>query len=325
MENDIKVSICCITYNQEKYIRKAIDSFLNQKTNFNYEIIIRDDASQDNTANIIREYEAKYPDIIHGIYEEVNGFSNGVKKAISVTFEKAKGKYIAICEGDDYWIDESKLQIQYDYMEKNPECTFCFHNAVLYDERIKKQTTNFIPRYKDQKKYLKKDNNYNVIELALLDSIPTASYFFYNNKEWPEWFFNAYVGDLPLQLIRTNDGYAHYIDKVMSVYRIGTNISMMDKFKAENNSKNKEKIISRIDGIIYIYEKANKMSNYKYDDDFNKLIDNQIVFKIMFKKEKNLNEREKKALKNVDLNIKIKYFLKIHFNGLYQILKKLKN
>ncbi len=322
-DNDIKVSICCITYNQEKYIRDAIESFLSQKTNFKYEIIIRDDASTDNTAKIVKEYEEKYPDIIHGIYEKVNGFKRGVKRAINVTFEIAKGKYIAICEGDDYWTDENKLQIQYDYMEKHPDCSFCFHNAVIYDEEVKKNTVNFIPRYKKQLKYLKKDNIYNVGELALLDQIPTASYFFYNSNNWPNWFFNCIVGDLPLQLIRTNDGYAYYIDKVMSAYRIGTNISMMDKFRRENSDVNK--VINRINGYIYIYKNVNEMTDYKYDKDLKIIINDLIVSKLILSPPDSLTEEEKMALSDSKLTRKIKYFLNKHFSVLYQFLRKTKH
>ena len=117
-DNNIMVSICCITYNQEKFIRQALDGFLMQKTNFKYEIIIHDDASTDNTANIILEYEKKYPDIIKPIYQTENQYSKG-KKPTLITYKAAQGKYIALCEGDDYWIDENKLQLQVDYMEKN--------------------------------------------------------------------------------------------------------------------------------------------------------------------------------------------------------------
>jgi len=137
---NIMVSIDCITYNHEDYIRDTIDSFLMQKTNFNYEILIHDDASTDRTAEIITEYQKKYPDIIKPIFQKQNQYSQGVKH-ISYKFNhtRAKGKYIAFCEGDDYWIDENKLQKQVDFLETNPECTFCFHNAIVLDE-LKKKT-----------------------------------------------------------------------------------------------------------------------------------------------------------------------------------------
>ena len=119
-EKNIMVSICCITYNQEKYIKDAIEGFLMQKTNFLFEIIIHDDASTDKTADIIREYQQKYPDKIRTILQKENQYKKGVRNSYTV-FKEAKGKYIAFCEGDDYWIDENKLQKQVNYMEEHED------------------------------------------------------------------------------------------------------------------------------------------------------------------------------------------------------------
>jgi len=110
MSDDPIVSICCITYNHEKYIRDAIEGFLMQKTLFPIEILIHGDASTDKTADIIKEYEVKYPDIIKPIYQTENQFSKGVSISATYQFPRARGKYIAICEGDDYWTDPHKLQ-----------------------------------------------------------------------------------------------------------------------------------------------------------------------------------------------------------------------
>lgn len=121
------VSIICITYNHEQYIRQCLDGFMMQVTNFPFEVLIHDDASTDNTANIIREYEAKYPDVIKPIYQSENQYSKGVKIGLTYLYPKAKGKYIAECEGDDYWTDPLKLQKQVDFLEKNLEFSFCCH------------------------------------------------------------------------------------------------------------------------------------------------------------------------------------------------------
>ncbi len=121
-ENVHLVSICCITFNHEKYIGKTLEGFLMQKTNFSFEILIHDDASTDSTANVIREYEAKYPHIIKPIYQTENQFSKGIRSMYGVfNFPRASGKYIAMCEGDDYWIDENKLQSQADFLEQNED------------------------------------------------------------------------------------------------------------------------------------------------------------------------------------------------------------
>ena len=120
------VSICCITYNQEAYIRDALDGFIKQKTNFQWELLIHDDASTDRTAEIIREYAKRYPDRIFPILQTENQYSQGLTN-ISGTFNfpRARGKYIAMCEGDDYWTDETKLQRQVDFMEAHPGCSLC--------------------------------------------------------------------------------------------------------------------------------------------------------------------------------------------------------
>ena len=129
------VSISCITYNHEPYIVQALNGFLMQKTSFPFEVLVHDDASTDRTADIIREYEKKFPKIIKPIYQKENQYSKGFT-AVTATwnFPRAQGKYIALCEGDDYWIDENKLQIQVDFLERNPEYTMCFHNAEVLNE-----------------------------------------------------------------------------------------------------------------------------------------------------------------------------------------------
>jgi len=132
------VSICCITYNHEKYIRDAIEGFLMQKTNFTFEILIHDDASTDKTAEIVREYEQKYPQLIKPIYQTENQYSKGINPGVEFLFPRARGKYIALCEGDDYWIDPLKLQKQVDFLEANPEFGLVYTNFITVDENKKK-------------------------------------------------------------------------------------------------------------------------------------------------------------------------------------------
>ena len=129
-----EVSICCITYNHAKYIRDALDGFLMQKTSFPIEVLIHDDASTDGTADIIREYEAKYPDIIKPVYQTENQYSKGLRMVnMKYNYPRAQGKYIALCEGDDFWTDPKKLQIQYDFMESHPDYSLCMHGRNNLD------------------------------------------------------------------------------------------------------------------------------------------------------------------------------------------------
>lgn len=131
MGQKIEVSIICNTYNQEKYIRKAMESFLSQKTSFDFEILIHDDASSDNTRGIIEEYATKYPDIVKAILQSENQWRKSVDFTYEYQYPRVKGKYIAFCEGDDYWIDDSKLQKQYDILESNPLIDMCAHRAIV--------------------------------------------------------------------------------------------------------------------------------------------------------------------------------------------------
>jgi len=322
MKEDILVSVCCITYNQEEYIRDAIEGFLKQKVNFKYEIIIHDDASTDNTPNIIKEYEEKYPDIIKPIYQKENQSRKG-KKVSLITYGEAKGKYIAICEGDDYWIDENKLQLQVDYMEKNPNCTLLFHNAKIIDMLDNKETV-FVPHAKQVKKYMKKDGNYNVGELELIEFIPTASYMFRteNVARLPGWFEKCFVGDWPLRLIMTSFGYAHYMEKIMCVYRKNAKGSMTVK----NEKKEKESI----EGKKYILTRKNEFIDWideftekKYKSVFN-------LRRAQYKIEELLIEGKKsEIIKKGHLKLfsnkqKIKYIIKIYFPNIIKFYKKVR-
>ena len=321
MNNEILVSICCITYNHEKFIRQALDGFLMQKTNFKFEIIIHDDASTDSTQEIIHEYENKYPDIIKAIYQKENQYKKGIK-ASYITYQNAKGKYIAVCEGDDYWIDENKLQIQVDYMEQNPKCSFCFHNAKYLNMKNMDNTKVCIPFCKKQIRYIKKNNIYDVGELALLDQIPTASYLF-KKVDFPEWYNNCIAGDLATQLICTSYGYAYYIDRIMSVYRIGTGQSITDKWIED--AKDYEKELERINKCIKLYEDINEYTKYAYSKEFEYLIDKLKAVIILTNPNAQVSKRDYKKLKrNLDFYIKIKLFIRVHLKKIYYKLKQLK-
>ncbi len=127
-------SICCITYNHKSYIREAIDSFLMQETNFPFEILIHDDASTDGTTKIIMDYAKKYPDIIRPIIQTENQYTKGGLINPRFVFPKARGKYIALCEGDDYWTDKTKLQKQVTFLENNPGYVITYTDSRSFDE-----------------------------------------------------------------------------------------------------------------------------------------------------------------------------------------------
>ena len=129
------VSIVCEVYNHKPYLRRCLDGFVMQKTDFPFEIVIHDDASPDGSAEIIREYEKDYPQLFNPIYQTENQYSKGVQLWRTIQFPRARGKYIAICEGDDYWTDPLKLQKQVDYLEKETDCGLCFTDYSIKDEK----------------------------------------------------------------------------------------------------------------------------------------------------------------------------------------------
>ena len=215
------VSISCITYNHEPYIVQALNGFLMQKTSFPFEVLVHDDASTDRTADIIREYEKKFPKLIKPIYQKENQYSKGFT-SVTATWNvpRAQGKYIALCEGDDYWIDENKLQMQVDFLEKNPEYTMCFHNAIEHYE------DGSVP----DKEFSQVENrDYSGIEFFKHWIVPTASVIY--KKEITESDFykkikedrNLIFGDTPLFLTSTKYGRVRGFSNTMVVYRRQTN------------------------------------------------------------------------------------------------------
>ena len=162
--NNVVVSIDTLSYNHAKYISQCLDGLLKQRTNFAFEILVCDDASTDDTAKLIHEYEEKYPNIVVPLYQKENKYSKGIKMSATYQFPRAKGKYIAICEGDDYWIDENKLQMQVDFLEKNSEYGMCYTNFNIYYQNKKKfeydlfttQSEKFLKQYDSLEQWILK-------------------------------------------------------------------------------------------------------------------------------------------------------------------------
>lgn len=243
----VMVSINCITYNHEKYIAQAIEGFLSQRTNFEVEILIHDDASTDRTADIIREYVQKYPEKFNVIYQTENQYSKGVFIG-RLNEERARGKYIAVCEGDDYWTDPYKLQKQVDYMEANPDCTLCFHDA--YVETGGKLHTNWhvIPWMPENRKLASSvPRTYDAGELQLLGFVPTMSMLYVNDfHDASRWLEETPARDASIRLYITSRGYAYYMPEVMSVYRYeveGSATTIWNEGNVERDVKRHEEFI----------------------------------------------------------------------------------
>ena len=229
------VSICCITYNHAPYIRSALDGFLMQETDFAYEILIHDDASTDGTADIIREYTARYPDIIKPILREENQYSKGISNISIFNFPRARGEFIAMCEGDDYWTDPHKLRKQVDFLRARPDCSLCFHSSKIISVDGSMAEGMMRP-YRESRK---------VEPEAIVDKstgYPTASLVFPARivKTLPDYYLHCPVGDIPMQLMMACAGYAYYMDEPMCVYRVGVASSWTSLMK-QGDYENKQK------------------------------------------------------------------------------------
>lgn len=262
---DILVSINCITYNHQDYIADAIESFLMQKTNFPFEIVIGEDCSTDSTMEIIQSYKERFPQMINVVTSEKNVgmFQNGKR-----VHEASRGKYIAVCEGDDYWLDPYKLQKQIDYMEKNPTCSLCFHNARIVDVNKNILHLNMLEHTAvglRRNYYRKKNSEYSAGELTLLGSIPTNSMVYKKSTLncVPDWYYAAPSGDVCTQFIAAAEGYAYYIDEFMSVYRFGVPLSVTTQWRQE---KNVEQRTSLAKGCMKLAEEFDAYTGYKYTE-----------------------------------------------------------
>lgn len=216
---EIKVTVCSITYNHAQYIRACLDSILMQKTNFAFEIVINDDCSTDGTTEILKEYETRFPDIIRPIYHKENQYSKGVRDVFQrFVFPNARGRYCAICEGDDYWIDPLKLQKQYDMLEADKRISYCFTNRLTINEVLNKTRVDC---HKD-KIYTLLDflSGFNPgIQNAMFRK---AVYEKFHNKNYDQ----LVNGDRLIPFYCLQEGYAKCLQEITAVYRVtGSGVS----------------------------------------------------------------------------------------------------
>ncbi len=211
------VIVWCLTYNQKGFIRDTLDGFVMQQTNFPFEVVVHDDASTDGTTDIVMEYAERYPEIIKPMVETENQWQKGgLKHIISIMNEQhRRGKYIAFCEGDDYWIDPNKLQRQVDFLESNPDYSMCFHSA-------KKKYETDARAWIDCENI--QDKDYDATDIFINWTVPTASVLcrkeamdFYANLKHPEQIQNY---DIFIILSCAMVGKIRGMHEQMSVYRI---------------------------------------------------------------------------------------------------------
>lgn len=243
-----KVSIICTCFNHEKYISQALDSFLMQKTNFKYEIIVYDDMSKDNSRKIIEEYRIQHPHVIKTIFPNENQKSQGINIIDEFIVHYLEGKYVAICEGDDYWIDENKLQKQYDFLETHNDYSSCVHNTRLYNCNKNKFEGNISSLNVSREILLEEIvmNDFSKIK------IHTSSFFMrseYYIKRPYFFYLTPGVGDYPQKINLTLNSRMMYFKENMSVYRI-----FSGKSAWSTQNKTKSKIIQNYENILKMLE-----------------------------------------------------------------------
>jgi len=241
------VTVSLVAFNQAAFIREAIESCLTQKTQFAYEIIIHDDASTDNTAEIILEYAEKYPEIIRPIIQTENQFSKGTEINAQIIIPQAKGKYIAFLEADDYWIDPSKLQTQVDYLESNPDVVMCFTATKrMFPNSSKEPKINRFQN-RDTRCEIKDVIRYGGSLVDMGSAVVQRSIF----NKIPDWYYYAQTWDLTVPLLSLLHGKIQYMNQVTSVYRYNVSGSWTQKnfTQLQRRKKNRIKSIKVTDGF----------------------------------------------------------------------------
>lgn len=213
------VTVCIITYNHREYVASAIDGALMQQADFPYEILIGEDESQDGTREVCINYAERYPDRIRLFLRSrddvihINGHATGRFNFVE-SLKACGGKYIALCEGDDYWTDPQKLQKQVDFLDSHPECSMSFHNtSIKFQDSMKVSSLRYLPGQK---------TIWTLEDILYRNPITTCSAVFRNGivNQLPQWFFALPMGDWPLWVLLTQHGPAGYLDDDMATYRV---------------------------------------------------------------------------------------------------------
>lgn len=210
----MKLSVCSITYNHGKFIRQALDSILAQCVSFDYEIVIADDCSTDDTRTILNEYSERFPGVIRLILHEKNV---GVTHNFKSVLDEARGQYVALCEGDDYWIDVNKLQRQVDFLDKHPDHSICFHKAKIDFFEVEP-----FP-FKDYNEHTPETTSIHDLIKGNYIHTPTVVYRNHLFGKYPESFLNLKFGDWPLHLLNAQYGKIHFIPEELGAYRVYAN------------------------------------------------------------------------------------------------------
>lgn len=304
----VLVSISCITFNHAPFIRQCFDSFLMQKTDFKFEILIHDDASTDGTKEIIEEYTLKYPDLFFPIYQSENQYSKGVRGMMErFNFIRARGKYIALCEGDDYWINPYKLQKQIDFLEANPNYSLVLSNVEnLYE---------YVPEahgYDFWKHQINANTDFDISTKNLIShamgALTAGSVFVKDLYKSNEQLKRAIGGEVKIWMVLSKYGKIRFMHQAMAKYR-----RQPDSISHTKQFTNQE--ISLVLNRIDYFKALNDFFENKYQKQFKDKINFLLLEYIQ--KQRHLNKTAISISNNiVKLVLKNPSFLKMFFNWL---------
>ncbi len=301
------VSISCLTYNHEKYIKQCLDGLLMQETTFSFEVLVHDDASKDGTAKIIHEYELKYPEIIKPIYQTENQYSKGGGIIAKIQRARTSGKYVAYCEGDDWWTDKKKLQKQIDFLEKNTEYGMCYGMARKFCQSKERVSGIFGADFHNFDHLLKG----NVIptltvcaRVSLVDKYMDEINPY--NRGWV-------MGDYPRWLWFAENSKIKFMNEIFATYRV------LDESASHSNS------LDRVLRFNKSYVEIQNFYSMKYRNrpvaEFDKHFFSAFFYMKIGDRESAL--RELSLIKNKNLKIKILLFISRN-SFLFSIYRKLK-
>lgn len=301
--DDIKVSVLCAVYNHAEFLRACLDGFVMQKTNFKYEVIIHDDASPDGSADIIREYAAKYPDIFVPIYQTENQYSKEGRIPQRFMYPKVRGKYVAWCEGDDCWIDPEKLQKQVDFLDGHPDFSACVHCAKWTYYSTGKSFV--FPQIKESREYTAE-------EVILNGGIYYAFCSLVAKKEivtnTPECFAIRGMGDYQKYMYAAFSGRFWCMSDVMSQYNFETPTSWSNRVWNQT-----EKRVATLQNMIDMLNRVDAHYNYQYTNAFGHVIkQNEVEIAVL------TGDKEKIKLPEYKPFLK-RYRISLFKNNLYKV------
>ncbi len=206
----MKASVVIITYNQARFIEQAVESVLSQRTNFDFEVVIGEDCSTDNTRAIVRRYAEQHPGRVRALLHDAN---LGSRRNFVAAYQASRGQYLAVLDGDDYWTSPEKLQRQVDLLDSHPDYSICFHSAMMVWEDSSQAP---MPHYPPGRK-----QTYTLEELLTHDFVTTSTMVVRNRliTEFPAWYWKAPFGDWPFLALNAMHGPIGYLDECWSVYR----------------------------------------------------------------------------------------------------------